>query len=66
MSIPRNKSLTVSLEIALSGRDDGNLYIIQQQKCYKYCTSKINFFAIHNSCHNVFGRYENNLTFFYV
>ena len=46
MSIPVNNSLTASLEIELSGENDGNLYIVHK-KCYKYCT----YFAIHNSQH---------------
>ena len=49
MSIPVNKSLTASLEIELSGQNDGNFYIIHK-KCYKYCT----LFAINNSQHIFF------------
>ena len=43
MSIPRNKSLTVSLEIALSVRDDGNLYIIQQQNAINTALQRLIF-----------------------
>ena len=43
MSIPRNKSLTVSLEIALSGRDDGNLYIIHQKNAINTALQRLIF-----------------------
>ena len=45
MSILVNNSLTASLEIELSGENDGNLYIIHK-KMLEILHLKINLFAL--------------------